>query len=696
MKKCTSIILAVAMLFSVAMTVLAESNQKLNETIIATVREKLDISENHSSFDFSSHESEERGLVWEFRWSWDNDKNIRASADAEGRIIDYYRYASAEDNSSKLPAYTLEQCREKSLAFLRRANPELDGHYVLADESDSAMNGSYAATYHRVENDIPYPDHTIYVVVDSFTGEVSQYRVEWDYTLAFKPLENGIGDEAATDSYQEKLGLRLQYMTRQKDGKTEAYLAYVPKYQNTYLDAETGEPYYAEQLPHRLAGSAGGGYSADAAAEMSSKNLSEAERQEIQNAEGLISKDEAAAFVKKIPAFDITDDMMLESTSLYSTGKDKKEYAIELRFIKEGEDTYHSVSIVLNAKNKEVLSYYSYDSSVKGNEADKNKMTQAQVAQEAQKFIDTYAASKAGEIAVRETNPFVKNVGESGVINYERIVNGIPYPDNGISVAYDLKTGKLSRFRTSWDSEASFESKANILSDKEALQKILEIGPLSLLYVGIPDEEGGLVKDTKPVYGLPFDFTGVLSATTGEQLDWRGKPYVKKEIRNYTDIVGHWSEEYVKKLCEFGFDFGKGEFKPEEAIVQKDYLVLLLEAINNDTSAYETEEEITDLYERLIRQGILGEEERNPGAPITRIDAAKYFVRMIGGEDFAAIKGIYQTPFSDEAEIGEDLLGYAAIVSGMGIMNGSDGMFQPNGSITRAETAVMLYKYLAR
>lgn len=694
MKKCISVILTVAMLFSVAMTALAEDSQKLNEKVIATVREKLDIGENHSSFDFSSYESKERGLVWEFHWSWDNDKNVRASADAEGRIIDYYRYVSAEDSGSKLPAYTLEQCREKSLAFLRRANPELDGHYVLADESDSAMNGSYSATYHRVENDIPYPNHTIRVMVDSFTGEISQYQVEWDYTLAFKPLENGIGSEAAITGYQEKLGLRLQYMTRQKDGKTEAYLAYVPKYQNTYLDAETGEPYYAEQPTYRLMDVAGSAENASGG--MSSKNLSEAERQEIQNAEGLISRDEAAAYVKKIPAFDITDDMALESTSLYSTGKDKKEYVIELRFTKEGEDTYHSVSVALNAKNKEVLSYYSYDSSAKENEADKNKMTQEQAVQEAQKFIDTYAASKAGEIALRETNPFVKSAEESGAINYERIADGIPYPDNGISVVYDLKTGKLSSLRTNWDNEASFESKANILSDKEAFQKIMEIGSLGLLYVGIPDKEGGLVKETKPVYGLPFDFTGVLSAATGQQLDWRGKPYVKKEIRSYADISGHWSEEYVQKLCEFGFDFGAGDFKPDEAIVQKDYLVLLLEAVNNDTSAYETEEEITELYKRLIRRGVLSEEEKNPGAPITRIDAAKYFVRMIGGEEFASIKGIYQTPFSDEAEIGEDLLGYAAIVSGMGIMNGSDGMFQPNGSITRAETAVMLYKYLTR
>ena len=91
---------------------------------------------------------------------------------------------------------------------------------------------------------------------------------------------------------------------------------------------------------------------------------------------------------------------------------------------------------------------------------------------------------------------------------------------------------------------------------------------------------------------------------------------------------------------------------------------------------------------------MITEEEKNPDGYVTREDAFVYMIRIAGLEKVAKLEDIYKVSYTDGHLISEGKLGYAAILSGMRIINGSGGAVRPLDNITRAEAATMIYKYL--
>ena len=59
----------------------------------------------------------------------------------------------------------------------------------------------------------------------------------------------------------------------------------------------------------------------------------------------------------------------------------------------------------------------------------------------------------------------------------------------------------------------------------------------------------------------------------------------------------------------------------------------------------------------------------------------------------ANLQGIFTCSLADREEIPPELLGYAALAQGLGVVNGS---FQGDRAATRAEAAVMLYNLMRR
>ncbi len=82
----------------------------------------------------------------------------------------------------------------------------------------------------------------------------------------------------------------------------------------------------------------------------------------------------------------------------------------------------------------------------------------------------------------------------------------------------------------------------------------------------------------------------------------------------------------------------------------------------------------------------------NPTDNISREQFTVVFVRAIGAVD-TDIKG-YTLKYSDAAKISEWATNYVKIISKLGLMQGSDGKFQPTNSITRAEIIQTIYSYM--
>ena len=69
-------------------------------------------------------------------------------------------------------------------------------------------------------------------------------------------------------------------------------------------------------------------------------------------------------------------------------------------------------------------------------------------------------------------------------------------------------------------------------------------------------------------------------------------------------------------------------------------------------------------------------------------------VRALGFEEVATLNGIYVPIFAD---VSADSVGFTSILGAMGVIKGDEnGNFNPNGTVTRADAAIMLYNYLSK
>jgi hypothetical protein len=207
------------------------------------------------------------------------------------------------------------------------------------------------------------------------------------------------------------------------------------------------------------------------------------------------------------------------------------------------------------------------------------------------------------------------------------------------------------------------------------------------------------IPEIKAVYALKSGKPFVLDAYTGNILDYNGKPYKENKPPEYNDIPGHFAEEQIKTLAKYGIiSFSSPEYRPNEKIIQKDYLMILSNILDNYYGPVIKEDseqdDIDEMYKQLIREGIIEEDEKSPESLITREDAVKFIIRALKYREVAEIEGIFIVPFSDEEDITPTLKGYVAIASGLKIVSGSGGKFYPKNNLTRGEAAVMVYNYL--
>ena len=166
---------------------------------------------------------------------------------------------------------------------------------------------------------------------------------------------------------------------------------------------------------------------------------------------------------------------------------------------------------------------------------------------------------------------------------------------------------------------------------------------------------------------------------------------VKGNPTDYTDISGHWAETAAIKLAEIQIGLPGGKLEPEQTITQEAFLRLIASAI---WGQYYAESTSDSLYESLIQSGILTEAEKDPESNIKREDAFVFVVRMAGYEKIAKLNTIFKVSYSDQADLTPKKIGYAAILSGLGVVCGDGGNLRPQDLVTNAEAIVLTYKYL--
>ena len=180
------------------------------------------------------------------------------------------------------------------------------------------------------------------------------------------------------------------------------------------------------------------------------------------------------------------------------------------------------------------------------------------------------------------------------------------------------------------------------------------------------------------------------------------KPETPKSA--FTDIDNvEWAKESINALAEKGILNGKGDnkFAPNDGVTREEFVKIIAVAFDlkadKDVNFADVSEDrwSKDFIKAAASNGIVnGDGENfNPTDIITRQDMAVIIYRVfekLGAE----VKG-EAISFNDSSDIADYAQEAVEALSGAGIINGmGDGTFAPRATVTRAQSAKVVYSLL--
>lgn len=167
---------------------------------------------------------------------------------------------------------------------------------------------------------------------------------------------------------------------------------------------------------------------------------------------------------------------------------------------------------------------------------------------------------------------------------------------------------------------------------------------------------------------------------------------------SFSDTVNHWAKDDIRQMAAKGIinGFDDGSFKPDKNITRAEFtkliagLLQLEEKTGNDFSDVTGNMWFAPFVYAAKNYGLINGVSDTSFAPdesITREDAAVIFFRLLEkkGITYGA-----EAEFADEEEISGYAKNAVLSLAHGGIINGSDGKFNPKNNLTRAEAAALL------
>ncbi len=702
-------------------SVVTEPTDKKLESVIKVVKATLFIPKEMTKFDYYYNtQNAYSNAYWYLNWSSeDYSQNITVCVDQDENIIRYNFYNDKEGRST--PKYLKSELQSTAMDFIKKTVPAVaDKIEFVKAESSGSYSSQYIYTFRRVENKVPMPDNTVTIGVNYDTGKVTSYDLNWLFGVKVPSADVKISEKEAAEKLGKKVTMKLSYQnayeTDDKGNTTiKAFLVYSPELSYASVNAKTGEVYTTQnQWVSTLQTEEN---SKEAASDTAAnRGLTDEEIAKIDELKGLISKDKAIKTVTDNSSLLLDKNANSISARLYKyrdyyirENKDAEDkYVWNIYFSdprevnhEKGGDTYRAyASATVDAKTGKLISFNSsvkdsYYYGLEGKELPKIKYSKNQGQTILEKFLKEQVPNLFGNtvLTANDGSYVIGYKGDTQIYggyyyNYDRVHEKINYSYNGIYGAVDGITGKIYNFSYNWDENIQFESPKNIISAEKAFEYYNLKDTFGLVYeinnihsyndkAKVQEQaEGYSVKseirlvyrnDLVPAYISPF---------TGKQLDYDGKEYTDNAGNyTYSDIKGHKSEKNILLLAELGVGFEGGKFLPDEAITVKELNEFLTK--------------LNYYYDKKF-------ELNKNNSSITRIDAAKFTVQILGYDNIAKLKGIYSTAFVDQSQITESNIGYAALAHGFKLITTNDrNEYRPNEKLTRAEAADMVLTLLS-
>lgn len=662
-------------------------DKKLEEMILKA-KELFNISDEYDEFN-SSVSSYDGKAYFYLNWS-DSKKKldyISISIDSDGNIISYNTYPAVyKEPDNKLPNISENEAEKIAMDFISKVAGSISKSIKLVPNNATMSTGdtNYYFNYIRYENDIPYNQNYVTVNVNKYTGEVNLYYINWEWELEFPQPKNIISQEKAKEIYKKDIGLKLIYKTNRYfpvyTTEESYYLAYSPFYTDKGIDAFTGKKV--------ILNSYGIYYGTKEAEDGVSNSLTQVELESVEKLVGLLDENTVEKIGRE--KLNLDEEYVLYSKSLYKAYKNPDDYMWNLYFRKLIKDNmYTYVDMSLDAKTGELISFYK---TLQFDENAKSQIKRQKALEIAKGFIKAVQPDKFNEIELLKDDSE-----ENNQLFYDfqfiRKTNGIYVENDRINVYVDAVNKEVYSYSMSWF-KGNLPVVGNVISLDKAYEILWNKIGLELSYVKNYDysDPYNPKEEIKLVYSLNTDKPAIISAATGEILDYSGKPYKEAKTIKYVDIDNSYAKDKIETLGKYGVGFYEENFRPKDKINQADFIYLLWQSMNQ----YRLDDlSIEDIYKQFISMGYMKEEERNPEKTLTKEEAVKYIIRIMKLEKIAALEGIYKDIFLDSNDIQEGLKGYVNIAYGLKIIAGDgSGYIRPKYELNREDAANIIYNYM--
>ncbi|GIQ62468.1 hypothetical protein PACILC2_10360 [Paenibacillus cisolokensis] len=187
---------------------------------------------------------------------------------------------------------------------------------------------------------------------------------------------------------------------------------------------------------------------------------------------------------------------------------------------------------------------------------------------------------------------------------------------------------------------------------------------------------------------------------------YREMPKPNEPVIAFTDIAGHWAEDYIMRAAAKGIVSGypDGTIKPNHPVTRAEFTVMLAGALklegNGSALTFTDHDQIAGWAKQAVAQAVqagivvgFSDGSFRPNAQITRVEMAAMIARALQLQ----LNANASTGFADDEAIPQWAKGAVEAIRKLGIVDGRGGnRFVPNETATRAEATVMLLRLLDR
>lgn len=579
----------------------------------------------------------------------------------ESNMLLYYNAPYSGSEAMTVPQISKQAAIDIAATFTEEFCPEIADSLSIeaatVNHTKSYPYG-YSITIPRIINGIVYRENGVSIFIDSKNGQVVSFNKIFDSNITVEESSSIADVETAKSIYRVAVGMNLQYNKKIVNNRIRTYLTYTAD--DIIINAATHNTIITP-------------YNIPKESYFDVLNTAEKVSEYVDDGTA-ISISEANDIIRNITELEISHEYSISSVDYLKNHDDT--YLISILY-KNGNNTKKAT---LNAINGVLAEYTDASVDIVTNSGNSETL--------AESFAVKYYSEYSDQFIKRKNTD-----SESTALLYERTVNGIPYKSNGLYVY--CVNGKIKNVSFAWDN-TEFQPTDTIISEDEAYEQFFKKCGLELTYY---KRDNGVLT---PVYRKSSKGTGIFDAESGRQLNYDGNFYMNPKETNYPDIERHYAGDIANKLSNCDIYVSSGNVYLEDYITQQEYLLLISEFIEGTKPVLNTTGVLSDdqaemLYAYMYSNGIMERSETNYSGYITRADAVKYLLRILGHGTVGDMREIFIPHFADSDRIPENLLGYVELARSMGLVKGStDNRFKPDEYLTNGDSLIIIYNYLIK